>query len=211
MRKQALPRGACWGGLVREAGVSDEALMGRLQAGDREALADLVVRYQQDMFRFCLHYVKDVDRAKELAQETFIRVYVARARFDVERKFRPWLLCIARNLCLNDLKRKKTVTLESFEEYAASIKDEAADLHLHSNAEGPADQAIEGERFAALRAMLAELDEESRELVRLRFFEQLPARDIAEVMGSTEGAIRTRLHRVLRRMRGQYEQIQEDL
>lgn len=57
---------------------TDEGLMALLSDGEQSALAELVRRYQNDIFRFCLHYVRDVERAKEMPQETFIRVYVAR-------------------------------------------------------------------------------------------------------------------------------------
>ncbi len=86
--------------------LTDEQLMEALDAGDDHALAGLVERYQTDIFRFCLHYLKNVESAKEMAQETFLRIYTARSRFEVNRKFKPWMLCIARNLCLNEIKCK---------------------------------------------------------------------------------------------------------
>jgi RNA polymerase sigma-70 factor (ECF subfamily) len=180
--------------------ISDEDLMARLRDDDREALGTLVERYQQDIFRFCVHYLRDTERAKEIAQETFIRVYVARNRFDVTRVFRPWMLCIARNLCLNDIKRKKTVNMESLEEYASDARELSGAVTL-VNPDGPLERMEAEDRRAALARILHGLDEESRELIRLRFYEELPARDIAEVLGSSEGAIRTRLHRVLKRLR----------
>jgi len=103
---------------------ADEALMVHLCQGRDSALAELVRRYQNDIFRFCLHYLKEVDAARDMAQQTFVRVYTARDRFDAARRFRPWLLCIARNLCLNELKRKKTVSMETLEEYASAARDE---------------------------------------------------------------------------------------
>lgn len=68
---------------------TDEELMGLLSQGDDDILADLVRRYQNDVFRFCLHYVRDYEQAKECAQETFLRVFTARKRFDTSRKFKP--------------------------------------------------------------------------------------------------------------------------
>ena len=180
--------------------ISDEALMARLRDDDREALGTLVERYQQDIFRFCAHYLRDTERAKEIAQETFIRVYVARSRFDVTRSFRPWMLCIARNLCLNDIKRKKTVNMESLEDYASDSR-EISGAVSHEDPGGAIEQMVADDRRAALARILEGLDDESRELIRLRFYEELPARDIAEVLGSSEGAIRTRLHRILKRLR----------
>ena len=183
---------------------SDEQLMAALCGGERRALAELVQRYQNDIFRFCLHYVRDVERAKEMGQETFVRVYTARKRFDPARKFRPWILCIARNLCLNEIKRKKLVHMESLEEYASSARTETGEL-LNSSADGPDLQLAAAERRAMLARALDTLDEESREIVVLRFFERMSARDIAETVGSTEGAVRTRLHRILKVLRKRFQ------
>lgn len=189
---------------------TDEELMVLLCQGASDALSELVERYQNDIFRFCLHYVREVERAKEMAQETFIRVYVARARFDSQRKFRPWVLCIARNLCLNEIKRKKAVPMESLEEYASTARSESGEV-LQSAADGPDRILMTAERQELLARALASLDEESREIVTLRFFERMPARDIAEVVGSTEGAVRTRLHRILKSLRDVYISEKDDL
>ena len=189
---------------------TDEELMAQLCEGNREALADLVLRYQNDIFRFCLHYLREVERSRDLAQETFIRVYVARARFDGKRKFRPWVLCIARNLCLNDLKRKKTVVMESLEEYASTARSDTGEV-FQSAADSPDQHMMTAERHELLDRALATLDAESREIVVLRFFQRMQARDIAEIVDSTEGAVRTRLHRILKTLRGKYEFMKEDL
>lgn len=179
---------------------NDEHLMEQLNAGREDALAELVRRYQQDVFRFCLHYLKNVEIAKEMTQETFLRVFAARDRFDVARRFKPWMLCIARNLCLNEIKRKKTVQMETLEEYASASREDSGDI-MQSAADGPAELLMADERRQALARALATLSADAREIVTLRFFERMQARDIAEIIDSTEGAVRTRLHRVLKQLR----------
>ncbi|MBI2425974.1 MAG: sigma-70 family RNA polymerase sigma factor [Candidatus Hydrogenedentes bacterium] len=189
---------------------SDETLMEQLGGGDDDALAELVRRYQQDVFRFCLHYLKNVEVAREMAQETFLRVYAARDRFDVSKRFKPWMLCIARNLCLNEIKRKKTVQMETLEEYASSSRGESGEV-LRSTADGPSEILQAAERRTALLQALEGLPEESREIVKLRYFEKLSAREIADIVESTEGAIRTRLHRILKQLREVFEPQRADL
>ena len=189
---------------------SDEQLMALLCEGEKSALADLVGRYQNDIFRFCLHYLKEVERSKEVAQETFLRVYVARGRFDGARKFRPWLLCIARNLCLNDLKRRKAVPMESLEEYASTAREDDGEL-MPSASDAPDEVLMAAERRQLLAQMLEELDAESREMLTLRYFQRMSARDIAETIGSTEGAVRTRLHRLLKVLRKKYLTFRDEL
>lgn len=189
---------------------TDEDLMFLLCQGEENALADLIRRYQNDIFRFCLHYLKNVESAKEMAQETFLRVYAARDRFDVERRFKPWLLCIARNLCLNEIKRHKTVRMETLEQYATSAREDSG-LLLQCPADGPVEQMMAVERQQALASALDQLPDEAQEIVRMRYFQRMSARDIAEVVDSTEGAIRTRLHRILKQLREVCEQMKEDV
>ena len=189
---------------------TDEELMEHLANGRQDALASLVRRYQNDVFRFSLHYVKDVEIAKEMSQETFIRVYTARSRFDVSRRFKPWLLCIARNLCLNELKRRKTVRMETLEQYVSSAREDGGEL-LKSPADSPDELVMTSERHGALMEAVNRLPEEQSEIVKLRYFEKLSAREIAEIVDSTEGAVRTRLHRILKTLRVTCEKFIEDV
>jgi RNA polymerase sigma-70 factor (ECF subfamily) len=182
--------------------------MARLGDGDEQALAELVRRYQNDVFRFCLHYLKNVETARELTQETFLRIYAARDRFDVDRSFKPWMLCIARNLSLNELKKKRSVRMESIEEYASTARDDDGGLTLAAD-DGPAEKAIAQERAAALLNVLKTLPLEAQEIVSLRFFDRRSAREIAEIIESTEGAVRTRLHRILRQLRNECKDLLE--
>ena len=189
---------------------SDEQLMAALAEGEEFALEGLMDRFQNDIFRFCLHYLRDVERARDLTQETFIRVYTASSRFDESRKFKPWLLCIARNLCLNELKRRKTVPMESFEEYASVPRADAAQV-LRADTPGPDERAISDERLRVLGEALETLSEEAREIVTLRFFQRMSAKEIGEIVGSTEGAVRTKLHRILAGLRQEYQTAGQDL
>lgn len=190
--------------------VTDEKLMARLAEGDRGAFETLVRRYQQDVFRFCLHYVRDIEQAKEIAQEVFLRVYTARERFDPSRVFKPWVLCIARNLCLNEIKRKKTVRMETLEQYVSTAREDSGEL-LRSPSDGADEVMMTGERHRALMAAVEALPAEACEIVKLRYFERLSAKEIADIVDSTEGAVRTRLHRILKQLRETCEQFIEDV
>ncbi len=190
--------------------LTDEVLMTQLAGGDRSAFESLVRRYQQDVFRFSLHYLRDIEHAKEIAQEVFLRVYTARERFDPARSFKPWLLCIARNLCLNEIKRKKTVRMETLEEYVSSSREDSGEL-LRSSADGADEKMMTSERHMALMAAVNALPGDASELVKLRYFERLSAKEIAEIMDSTEGAVRTRLHRILKQLRTTCELFIEDV
>lgn len=187
---------------------SDEKLMSFLCEGDKEALVHLVERYQNDVFRFCLHYLGDMESAKEVAQETFLRVYTARERFDATRVFRPWMLCIARNMCLNILKRRKVVPMESLDEFEAGDGG-AMRYSLAAATEHPLEGILTDERKRELLNIVNSLPHEVREVVVMRYFEQMSSREIAEVLETTEGAVRTRLHRALNQLRVKCEKKKE--
>jgi RNA polymerase sigma-70 factor (ECF subfamily) len=157
-----------------------------------------------------VHYLKDAESARDMAQETFIRVYTASGRFDVNRKFKPWVLCIARNLCLNELKRKRAMPMETLEDYASTARDESGEVMRYSGS-GPDEALMARERLELLDRALRDLGDDARELVMLRFFERLPAKQIAEIVGGTDGAVRTKLHRVLVALREQYAVCKDDL
>ncbi len=179
---------------------NDEQLMTLLCDGDDEALARLVERYQNDVFRFCLHYLGELESAREVTQETFLRIYTARERFDASRVFRPWMLCIARNMCLNIIKRNKTVPMESIE--GLESRYESTSSHWPSPAtEHPLETILADERRRILLNTVYSLPSEVRELLVMRYFEQMSSREIAEVLETTEGAVRTRLHRALNQLR----------
>lgn len=197
-------------GMVAAEPQTDETLMAALARGDECALEGLMTRYQKDIFRFCLHYLKDVERSQELTQETFIRIYTACQRFDNSRKFKPWMLCIARNLCLNELKRRKTVPMESLDDYAEGSRRDAADV-FRSNNPSPHEHATDSERFALLDRALGSLNDDAREIVVLKYFEQMSAKEIGDIIGSSEGAVRTKLHRIMVSLRESYQDCRDDL
>ena len=182
---------------------TDEQLMTSLCEGDDSALEQLVKRYQNDVFRFCLHYLGNLETAREISQETFLRVYTARDRFDTGRLFRPWMLCIARNLCLNIIKRNKIVRMESLEGLESAST--AATPSWYPATEHPLEGVLADERRRALLHLVNSLPEDARELLMMRYFEQMSAREIAEVLESTEGAVRTRTHRALNQLRERCE------
>lgn len=185
---------------------TDEILMTQLCRGDKSALAELVRRYENDVFRFSVHYLRDVERARDVAQETFIRVFVARDRFDATRRFRPWILCIARNLCLNELKRRKVAAAESLDAYTELAGDAANTLASRAE-DGPDARVMAAERNSMLEAALDTLGDEAREIIVLRFFQRMSASEIAHTIGSTEGAVRTRIHRILKRLKKRLEEV----
>lgn len=195
---------------MKADGRTDELLMAQLAEGRQEALAEIMRRYQRDVFRFCYHYVRHEERAKDLAQETFVRVFAARGRFDPKKQFKPWLLCIARHLCFNDLRKAKVQHTESLDAITdAALKD--GSMILEDDSAGPDELLRMQERKQALMKALNTLGDEARELVVLRYFERLQAREIAEITGLNEANVRTKLFRTLKLLQERCGELKEDL
>lgn len=99
--------------------------------------------------------------------------------------------------------------METLEQYASSAREESGEI-IDSPVDGPAELLMASERRQLLLQALDHLAEDAQEVVKLRFFERLSAREIAEIIDSTEGAVRTKLHRILRVLRAQCSHIKEN-
>src|SRR5581483_9782614 len=94
----------------------DAVLMLRAKRGDRAAFTELVEKYKQPVMNFVFRTLRDEAEAEDLAQNVFLQVYKSRRRYKQTAKFSTWLFTIARNLCLNELRRRSRHPAESLEE-----------------------------------------------------------------------------------------------
>src|ERR1700677_1577612 len=101
----------------------DAALMLRVKRGDRAAFAELVDKYKQPVMNFIFRSLRDEAEAEDLAQNVFLQVYKSRSRYERTAKFSTWLFTIARNLCLNEIRRRSRHPAESLEETRSENED----------------------------------------------------------------------------------------
>src|SRR5476649_294522 len=94
----------------------DAALMLRVKRGDRAAFTELVEKYKQPVMNFVHRSLRDESEAEDVAQNVFLQVFKSRARYERTAKFTTWLFTIARNLCLNEIRRRSRHPAESLEE-----------------------------------------------------------------------------------------------
>jgi len=154
----------------------------RARRGDSAAFDQLVLRFHRPVYRLCRRMLRSA-HAEDLAQETFIRAFVHFDRFDPERPLLPWLLAIARRLCL-DLLRRKRVMVE--------VNDTPVAV---DPAPSPEHQAALREQVSRLERALARLDEGPREAIVLFHVEEMSYRDIAAALEVPMGTVMTWLHR----------------
>ncbi len=179
---------------------ADAAAMLRLRGGDDLALNDIMARWQQPLTNYLARLCGNETTALDLAQETFVRVYEARSRYDARGKFATWLYTIAGNLARNSHRwqqRHPAVSLD------APVDENGTTLatHIPDAALTPAAAAEQHERSAAVRAAIAELPEDQRAIVLLSEYEDRSQADIAAVLKCTVKAVETRLYRARQSLR----------
>ncbi len=168
---------------------SDEALMARYVAGDEEAFRLLFDRYAPIIYGMTQRHLRNEDLAREVTQQTFFRMHGARYDFRADGKLRPWLLTIAMNLVRGHwrkTKRRKQVDIEV--DLEAAPEQERGPIELEQRAQ-------------LLREAMVQLPSSQREVVELHWFQERPYREVAEIVGSSEGAVRVRAHRAYTRLK----------
>src|SRR3954447_20009293 len=137
----------------------DAALMKRVTQGDQRAFEELVEKYKQPVFNMIYRTLPDAAEAQDLAQVVFVQVYKSAARYRVEAKFSTWLFTIARNLCLNEIRRRKRHPAESLDA-AQNPEDETSGRQFEDrrNTSAP-DLLLRDELTNKVEEALAELPE----------------------------------------------------
>ncbi len=184
---------------MAEAALSMEVLVGleaevsRLRRGDLDALAELVTRYQHRLYRYLLRIVRQPAEAEDLFQQTWLRVAGQIHRFDPKRNFEAWLFTLSRNLAIDHLRRVRPESLDDQEP-----GERAATPAALRSSEPPAlDLAIARERSYQISAALETLPMMYREVLVLRFEEEMKLEEIAEVLDAPLSTVKSRLRRGL--------------
>ena len=134
----------------------DAALMMRVKQGDRQAFAQLVDKYQQPVMNLVYRMLRDATEAEDIAQNVFVQVYRSAHRYEVAGKFSTWLFTIARNLCLNELRRRSRHPAESIDTPHPEQEDQLPpSVRGHQNL-FPPERLLQGELQAKIEQALAE-------------------------------------------------------
>ncbi len=183
---------------------SDRMWVEQALAGDQAAFGELVRLHQNAVYNLAYRMLGERGEAEDAAQETFLRAYAHLDRYDAERPFRTWLLSIASNHCIDRL-RKRRLTWLSLEE---PLPPHPA---LNSHEIEPEDAVISNERGSDIQRLLAELPPDYRAAVVLRYWYDMPYTEIAEMLHTTESAVKSRLFRarqtLAEKMTGNQEKI----
>ena len=168
---------------------NEPLLVQRTLAGDEQAFGELVHRFERDVFNLAYRMLNERTAAEDAAQEAFLRAYANLERYDPARSFKTWILSITSNHCIDRLRRRRLVWL--------SLEDEPLMPHpaLTSDIPGPEEAALTNERNLLVQGLLDDLNPEYRLAVVLRYWYDLSYAEIAQMLDTTESAVKSRLFR----------------
>ena len=174
----------------------EELLLGYRESGDRELYAQLVYRYERELFSYLRRYMGNAEMAEDVFQTAFLQVHLKCDLFEAGRRFRPWLYTIATNAAIDAKrrnKRHKTVSLDTPREQDHEDVGRLVNL-LESSDPNPSDSALSVERAELVRETLNRLPESMSTLIHLVYYQGLKYREAAEVLDIPVGTVKSRIH-----------------
>lgn len=166
---------------------SEKAWVQRALAGDKAAFAQLVEAYQAPVYNLAYRILGDAAEAEDAAQETFVRIYTRLHTYEPEKKLSSWILSIASHYCIDCLRRRRTGNVD--------LEDILAQQAFADPGEGPEKAALRKETCDLVRDLMRELPGPYRLVLTLRYWHDFSYEEMAEMLGTTESAIKSRLHR----------------
>lgn len=174
----------------------DEQLLLAYRQGDTNSFAQLVARYQRELFHFLVRFLGDRAAAEDVFQETFLQVHQSAEQFDTSRRFRPWLFTIAANKARDLIRsqaRRPTNPL------SASINpgdDESGEfIDLMSSVDAFPDEGMQkAELQQQVQKTVLGMPQHLREILLLSYFHQFPYKQISDILEIPLGTVKSRLH-----------------
>jgi len=175
--------------------VSDEELfIAYAQSGQRELFAELVNRYERELYSYLRRYLGHAEQAEDAFQATFLQVHLKCQQFEEGRKFRPWLYAVATNQAIDLQRRNKRHRSVSLDRTAEDAEIGTM-LDMLTSAEPlPGQQLTDVERTHWLTETLAQLPEPLMQALQLVYFQGLKYREAAEALNLPVGTIKSRVH-----------------
>ncbi|MCF7958503.1 MAG: sigma-70 family RNA polymerase sigma factor [Phycisphaerae bacterium] len=189
--------------------VTDEQLLTLVKSGKEDAFAQLVRRYEKELYNFLVKFTGQASLAEEAFQEAFLQVHLSIEAFDTSRRFRPWLYTIASNKA-RDLLRKKS-RRPSINLSGLDNDENDFDLldALLTDDTTPQDIYSQKELCQQVREIVAQLSDNLREILVLAYFKQLSYREMAEALDIPLGTVKSRLHSAVATFAVKYKELTE--
>jgi RNA polymerase sigma-70 factor (ECF subfamily) len=173
----------------------DVALMLRVKRGDMRAFEELVEKYKQPVTNVIARTLRDQTEAEDLAQNVFVQVYKSADRYKATAKFTTWLFTIARNLCLNEIRRRSRHPADSLDDSQSDNDEHPVRQYEDVKMSSPTDNILHHELEQKVQDALSALPENQRTALALCRQEELSYEDISEVLGCSLSATKSLIHR----------------
>lgn len=173
----------------------DTRLMLRVKDGDIDAFELLVERYKRPVINFIFRTLKDATEAEDLAQNVFFQVHKSAHRYKVTAKFTTWLFTIARNLTLNEIRRRTRHPASSMDAEHPDYDDQPVRQYEDHRTATPPDAALSGELEDKIAKAVAALPENQRMAMELCQQGDVSYEDISSIIGCTLSATKSLIHR----------------
>ncbi|MFH0926598.1 MAG: RNA polymerase sigma factor [bacterium] len=167
---------------------NDEVLAKAAQRKNKEAFAVLVKKFEKPIFNFIIRLYGNYDVAAELTQETFLRSFQAIKSYDVSHKFSTWLFSIAKNLCIDELRKKNKVII-------LSADNDTISTELIDNTLSDIEFLLKKEKKISLQKLILQLKIKLRTVLILRYFHDMSNQEISETLGININVVKLRLFR----------------
>ncbi len=179
----------------------DVTLMLGFKDGDADAFRQLFDRHKNSVILFCYRFCGDERMAEELAQETFIKVYRAAARYTAKARFRTWLFKIATNVCLNEIRRPVyRVPSESLDGPGSQKYEAKINREPDRRSDRPDELLHQKEQRQTVLNAIAQLPVDQRAALLLRIEGEFSYYEIGQQMGRSENHVKTIIYRGRRKL-----------
>lgn len=164
--------------------------------GNPDAFAEIVETYQRPVFNLCYRMLGTAEDAEDASQETFLRAYNGLRSYDTQRSFSTWLLSIAAHYCIDQIRRRRMVMLSM---------DQNPTINPPDPAKGPEAITSQNEQQRQIQALLSTLSPQDRAAVVMLYWYDFSYQEIADALGLTVSAVKSRLHRARRDLATQWQ------
>jgi RNA polymerase sigma-70 factor (ECF subfamily) len=174
----------------------EELLLGYCEAGDRDLFAELVRRYERELFSYLRRYLGDAEMAEDAFQAAFLQVHLKCQKFEAGRAFRPWLYTIATNQAIDAQRRSRRHRMVSLDRAGHTDGEEVGKLLdlLVSHEVSPTAQISADERKEWIGRAIGQLPHALRDVIQLVYFQDLKYREAAETLNIPVGTVKSRMH-----------------
>jgi len=180
---------------------SDAELWQRFQAGEESAFQEIVNRYKNSLYTFLRQFIRQNDVLEDVFQESFLQLFTSRESFDVTRPLRPWLFTIAANKAKDALRkqhRTAAISIGGIADAEDMSFDEAINI-LTSDTTLPYERLETNETARRVRKIIADMPVNLRQILILGYFEKFSYKQMAEILSTPIGTVKSRLHTAVSR------------